>query len=196
MGFSGQAKQSRLPLWEGHGSEPVPNWNQALGFRVGLIRCLILKMFANFMDAFLAERGNLPVVSDGVCGLGLPGWEWSAACQDLCHRGWLGGKAGRSCGLHGPEPTRLRQACSCSPSRAIPAGAQVMVSFWSLPLEQLQAFDFRGLSGHFSSLQKVHVNTVIKKNGSRGCAEAKNGTEVAQREREVPHQQIFFFLIP
>ena len=162
-----------------------------------LIRCLIFKMFANFMDSFLAKRGNLPVVSDGVCGLGLPGWERSAACQDLCHHGWLGGKAGGSCGLHGREPTRLRQACSCSPSRAIPAGAQVMVSLWSLPLEQLQAFDFRGLSGHFSSLQKVRVNTVIKKkNGSRGCAEAKNGNEAAQREREVPHQQIFCFLIP
>lgn len=38
-----------------------------------------------------------------------------------------------------------------------------MVSLWSLPLEQLQAFDCRGLLEHFSSLQKVHVNTVIKK---------------------------------
>lgn len=103
------------------------------------------------------------MVSDGVCGLGMPGWERSVACQDLRHRGWLGGKAGGSCGLHGPEPTRPRQACSCSPSRAIPAGAQVMVALWSLPLGQLQAFDFKGLSGRFSSLQKVHVNTAIKK---------------------------------
>lgn len=63
MGSIRQAKQSCLLLWEGHGTEPVPSWNQALGFRMGLIRCLIFKIFANFMDSFLAERGNLP------CGL-------------------------------------------------------------------------------------------------------------------------------
>lgn len=69
-----------------------------------------------------------------------------------------------------------------------------MVSLWSLPLEQLQAFDRRGLSEHFSSLQKVHVNTVIKKkkNCFRGCTEAKNGTEVAQREKERCHISKYF----
>lgn len=154
MGFSRHAKQSRLPLWEGHGMEPVPNWNQALGFRMGLIRRLIFKMFTNFMDSFLAKRGNLPVVSDGVCGLGLPGWEWSAACQDLRHRGWLGGKAGGSCGMHGREPTRPRQACSCSPSRAIPAGAQVMAALWSLPSGQLQPLISEACQGTLAASRK------------------------------------------
>lgn len=65
--------------------------------------------------------------------------------------------------MHGLEPARPRQACSYSPSRAIPMGAQVMVPLWCLPLEQLQAFDSKGLSGHFSSLQKVCVNMGIKK---------------------------------
>lgn len=66
---------SCLPLWEGHGTEPVLNWNQSLGFRMGLIRRLIFKMFTNIMDSFLAKRGNSPVVPDGICRLGLLGRE-------------------------------------------------------------------------------------------------------------------------
>lgn len=130
-----------LPGRAGHGAEPAPSWHPAPGCRMGLIRCLIFKMFTNFTDSFLAKNGNSSVVPGGVCG---PCCR-SAACRGLCRRGWRG---------RGPEPTRPCQACSCSPSRAIPTAAQVILSLCSPPLGRLQAFDSRGLSGHFGSSRR------------------------------------------
>lgn len=89
MGSSSQAEQPHLPLWEGQGPQPVPNWHPALGFRTLLIRCLISEMFPGFRDSFMAVHGNRLVVSGGVSGLGLQGAErgvpgpaarWVAGC--------------------------------------------------------------------------------------------------------------------
>lgn len=104
--------------------------------------------------------------------------------------GWEGGRELRDAWTraHPPAPGVFLQPFPGDPGGSPGDGCSLVPALGAAP-----AFDFRGLSGHFSSLQKVHVNTVIKKNGSRGCAEAKNGTEVAQRERGATSASIFLF---
>lgn len=106
MGFSRQAEQTHLPLWEGQGTEPVPNWHPALGFRAVLIRCLISEMFTGFRDSFMAMHGNSLVVSDGVSGLGPRGGS-GARRAGTC--GAVGGGVRGGCRSHGAAPTRLRE---------------------------------------------------------------------------------------
>lgn len=112
---------------------------------------------------------------------------WSA----MASAGWgcRGGGGGRRVGTRVPVGGWVGPAGAVDPSPP----AQVMGSLWSLPRGHLRAFDFGGLSGRFSSLQRVRVNTAIKKHHSRGCVEAKNGREVAQRG-ESCHSSKYFSL--
>lgn len=88
--------------------------------------------------------------------------------SEMASAGWgrRRGGGGRRVGTRVPVGGWVGPAGAVDPSP--PAGAQVMGSLWSLPRGHLRAFDFRGLSGHFSSLQKVHVNTAIKKKSFQG----------------------------
>lgn len=134
---------------------------------------LNFKMLANFMDSFMATHGNLPVVSDGVSGLGLQVMERGVPGPAAL---WVVGRGGGGCRVH-EVGHGLLTACSCSP-----AVLRVTALLWSLSWGSSEPL-ISDLSGHFCSLHEVHVNIVIKKGGSRGCGEAKNGTEIVQRER-------------
>lgn len=72
-----------------------------------------------------------------------------------------------------------------------PAVLRVTVLLWSLSWGSSEPL-ISDLSGHFCSLHEVRVNVGIKKGGSRGCAEAKNGTEFRERF----HGCKQYFLIP
>lgn len=165
-----------LPGRAGHGAEPAPSWHPALGSTTSLIRCLIFKMLTDF-TALSWPRARcgprwrlLPEL-----GVPEPAPPWVA-------RPW-------------PRAHRPCQACSCSPSWAIPTAAQVILSLCSLPLGRLQAFDSRGLSGHFSSSVKMRVNTAIKKRGSRAVLRLKMALR-SPRERGGCHNNRSIFFKP
>lgn len=143
---------------------------------------LNFKMLANFMDSFMATHGNLPVVSDGVLGLGLRAVQCGVPGPAAL---WVVGRSSGGCRVRGAGPG-LHTARSCSP-----AVLCVTVLLWSLSWGSSEPL-ISDLSGHFCSLHEVRVNVGIKKGGSRGCAEAKNGTEFRERF----HGCKQYFLIP